>query len=224
MDGGTLFLILSDSLSCLTALRSLTCDHPLVCDIYQRLSNLDRAGKRVTLCWIPSHVGISGNEAADAAAKRAAKRPCLRRFPLPARYFFPGSIPFFVEPLARSMSHSHSKFFEIKPMLSAWQSSYRKSREEEVTLCRLRTGHTYATHSYLFLGAERPVCLGCGSSLSVKHILIECPRLAAERRRCFGVTLPTLISLLSDDSTYINSGALFTFIRKCDLPVIYRFR
>ena len=140
------------------------------------------------------------------------------------RGIFSGSIPFFVEPLARSMSHSHSKFFEIKPMLSAWQSSYRKSREEEVTLCRLRTGHTHATHSYLFLGAERPVCLGCGSSLSVKHILIECPRLAAERRRCFGVTLPTLISLLSDDSTYINSGALFTFIRKCDLPVIYRFR
>ena len=29
----------------------------------------------VELCWIPSHIGIKGNEEADEKAKQAAKRP-----------------------------------------------------------------------------------------------------------------------------------------------------
>ncbi|XP_037077210.1 uncharacterized protein LOC119098399 [Pollicipes pollicipes] len=45
-------------------------------DILIRLTALDRVGKKVTLCWIPSHVGIVGNKLADAAAKRASHAPC----------------------------------------------------------------------------------------------------------------------------------------------------
>jgi len=34
-------------------------------------STLSKSGKTIVLCWIPNHVGISGNEKADTAAKFA---------------------------------------------------------------------------------------------------------------------------------------------------------
>ena len=214
-------------MSCLNALRAYSPENPLVRDISQQLSELDRVGKRITLCWIPSHVGIAGNEAADAAARRAAKQPCLRRFPLPAEDLFPVALRSLANRWqgAWSRSHSHSKLFEIKPKLAPWPSSFRKNRQEEVMLCRLRTGHTYASHGYLLSGAGRPAYSRCGCQLSVKHVLIECPHLAAERlRRLVATTSLTLKALLNDDSSYINTDSLFTFIRESDFAVIYRFR
>ena len=84
-----LHLILTDSMSSLLALRSFNPSDSLVQDILTRLTSLDRAGKSILFCWIPSHVGITGNELADAAARRAASAPCTRRLPLPARDFCP---------------------------------------------------------------------------------------------------------------------------------------
>ena len=219
-----LYLILTDSLSCLMALRSSDSQNPFVQEVLQRLTVLQEAGKQITLCWIPSHVGIAGNEAADAAAKRAAEKPCTRRLPLHAGDFYPTIASSLTRQWQETWDQSHgNKLYAIKPKLSPWNSSSRKSRREEVTLCRLRTGHTYATHGYLLCGDVRPQCPRCGSSLTVKHVIVDCPQLDAERRRCFGMSSSelSLTRVLGNDSSRICVEGLFKFLALARLQVIY---
>jgi len=52
---------------------------------------------------------------------------------------------------------------------------------------RLRIGHTRLTNSYLLKGDSQPVCEACHSSLTVKHILVDCTHYSAARQRYFGV-------------------------------------
>ena len=164
-------------------------------------------------------MGIPGNERADVAARRAASTPPTRRLPLPARDFFPS-----VHRLVRSRwqhswdAQAANKLRGIKPALALWPSSFRRNRHQEVSLCRLRIGHTYATHRYLLCGDERPVCTRCQSPITVAHVLLECPRYARQRTRHLS-HLPisvTLKLLLADDSRWVEDGSLFSFVR--DLP------
>ena len=69
----TSHVIFTDSLSSLFAMSDFNTFHPVLQDILVLLTTLDRDGKSVTFCWVPSHVGIIGNERADEAAKRASR-------------------------------------------------------------------------------------------------------------------------------------------------------
>ena len=220
----TSYLILSDSLSSLLALRAFYPSNPLIQAILTRLKSLDRAGTSVQFCWIPSHVGISGNEMADAAARRAAAAPCTRHLSLPARDFYPAVSSLVLSQWQEEWDSERSnKLRELKPTLKSWSSSSRRNRHEEVTLCRLRIGHTYATHGYLLRGEERPKCSLCRVPITVGHVLLSCPRHRHSRRRHLGYITPdtTLRDLLGDDSAWIQSGSLFSYILDIKFPVIY---
>ena len=220
-----LHLILTDSMSSLLALRSFNPSDSLVRDIIARLTSLDWEGKSIQLCWIPSHVGITGNELADAAARRAASAPCTHRLPLPARDFSP-AVSLFVHSQWQQEwdSQQNNKLRELKPTLQPWRSSSRRNRQEEVILCRLRIGHTYATHSYHLRGEEKPLCPLCLVPLTVAHMLLSCPRLGGSRTRYLGriVSNVTLRHILGDESDWVSTGRLFSFVRAIKFPVIYR--
>ena len=61
------FIIFSDSLSVLLSLHNKKMDNPLILQLLQKFHYLRCAHKTIHLCWIPSHIGICGNEAADMA-------------------------------------------------------------------------------------------------------------------------------------------------------------
>ena len=67
------FVVFGDSKSVLHALLSKW-DHPTVQTIMRFLVFLHTVNKTVIFCWLPSHMGISGNERADSAAKAALQK------------------------------------------------------------------------------------------------------------------------------------------------------
>ena len=67
------FVVFGDSKSALQALLSKW-DHPTVQTIMRFLVFLHTVHKTIIFCWLPSHMGIFGNERADSAAKAALQK------------------------------------------------------------------------------------------------------------------------------------------------------
>jgi len=55
------------------------------------------------------------------------------------------------------------------------------SHREVVIINGLRLGHCRLTHSYLMSGDDQLVCEDCGLTLTIKHILVDCPDLQDTR-------------------------------------------
>ena len=67
------FVVFGDSKSALQAPLSKW-DHPTVQIIMRSLVFLHTVHKTVIFCWLPSHMGISGNERADSVAKASLRK------------------------------------------------------------------------------------------------------------------------------------------------------
>ena len=87
-------------------------------------------------CWLPSHVGIKGNEKADIAAKSALTLT-ISDPKIPFTDFKPSINTFVHNKWQMSWNTAvFNKLHSIKPSLGKWQPNYRIDRKEEVTLAR----------------------------------------------------------------------------------------
>ena len=218
-DENRQFTIFSDSKSALLSLNSVRPLSPIVDEIKALNHRANEENKIISLCWVPGHVDIQGNEKADKAAKEAISAA----LEVPSK-----AIPHtdMKRPLREAVTNGwHRKWNaldrdgrklrEIKKDVRKCSSSHNKCRRIETILSRLRLGHTNITHAYLMQGlTDPPMCDRCNRTITVKHILVECRKYTTIRNKYF--RNPTLVTMLGEHQ-YFSVNKLVQFLKETNL-------
>jgi len=142
----------------------------------------------IILVWIPSHVGILGNETADFLAGEAVRHGEAVDFLPPHTDFYSVVRERYFEAIEKhllALAKSHGKqYFSLYPTFARnpWFARLKLSPSEIATISRIRSNHynlNYSLHRCGIVG--RPDC-PCGSPLhDIEHVLWSCPLLNDSR-------------------------------------------
>ena len=163
--------------------------NPLVCDTIQNILYLLSEGNKIEFCWIPSHIGIAGNEIADTAAKASLTDLESNIFKVPYTDKF-YQVKQYVNSCWQQYwnENNQQKLYQIMPVIGEFNVC-SLSRREQVVIHRIRIGHTRLTHSFLMEGRrDVPQCEFCDEELTVKHFMLNCRHYSTIRRRFYSVT------------------------------------
>ena len=143
--------------------------------------------KTVQFMWVPSHIGIKGNDRADSAAKEALDLEDLI-MDVPHLDFKSRIYPYikmkWQSEWDRENADKGNKLYAIQPEISN-PKSLNMSRREEIVYRRLRIGHSHITHSYHLKGEEKHECIGCAHDFTISHVLLNCIEFADTKQRFY---------------------------------------
>ena len=110
----------TDSKSSIEAVLSLTGKHPIVSKIQTKLSRLKEKNYQVTLCKVPSHIGIEGNEKADQEAKSTVNIPGYYNTYIPVEDLKQVATRLIRELWQERWNLQTAKLKEIRPTIQTW--------------------------------------------------------------------------------------------------------
>ena len=170
-------LIASDSLSGLQSLQTgKSAQKPnLINSIIENITRIDR---NFTFLWIPSHIGIPGNEYVDSIAVLATERPTID---LPIKLEFKetyAKIHKYVLEKWQRFWHTDltgRSYYNLEPIVDSRLKYFNKNRQKEILIGRLRYGRC-KLNDYLKLINKHPTgfCESCGVPETVEHFLLHC--------------------------------------------------
>lgn len=205
------FVILSDSKSALAHLARISSNIrglPIAFNILESISRLQSSSKSVVLQWIPSHIGIMGNEVVDLAARQAVTEgvpfSCV---PVHSEILYK------VKEICREQWQEH--FNERSKVKGIWYKTIQCElprgpwfeelpfvRKHVVYLLRLRSGHIPSNKfKHLMKLTNSPNCSDCDRVEDVYHVLVECVRGAAQRGMLFNCNLGMCNSFLAEPAS-----------------------
>jgi len=158
--------------------------------------------------WVPSHVWLAGNSAADNASKDALLLP-VSNLTVPHSDY---------KSLIRLQAlrqwqlcwncETENKLHLIEPRVNVI-NIFRLPRRDKIIIHKLRIVHTYLTHGHLLRGETPPHCLACQVDFTVEHVLLHCFSFANARDN-FSVWLTSMSELFSK----VASRSIIDFIKQ----------
>ena len=209
-------VVYTDSRSAVQAIKGQSTSK-IVLDIEEVLLILRRRGVSVVFCWVPSHVGIEGNELADKAAKEAIDQTRIQTQEIPVadvKSFIKRKVYEKWRTQWERKTVDQVKLKEFCPTFKTTPVNFGLSRRDAWKVTRLRIGHTRITDSYKLVGGDVPWCIACEERVTVKHILMTCGNNARIRMQYYDHTEVSFHDLLSKKG-YIDK--VLEFLKEVDL-------
>ena len=138
--------------------------------------------------WIPSHVGVQGNERADSLAKNAVDNEQLLRYAdsigTSTSRSRKKNMATFLEHVAERFSTNRSKnlqirwYFQVNPDLKPFNIPNGLSRQEELILTRARTDD-WARCPF----EHHRNCVWCGGTFNSYHVFTQCRKSIGLRKK-----------------------------------------
>ena len=170
------------------AIQERKLDHSYLVDFFEQYNELLKEDKHIILAWVPSHVNIKGNEAADKAAKEALEEELPEGLKTKFSDLRAGALSYVKKENQREWEKEvNNKLFKLQPDRANPLPRVCKNRKEESVLTRLHIGHSFYTHGYLLKREEEPVCIGCDEPMTIEHILVKCWDFYEIRRKHYSV-------------------------------------
>ncbi|XP_063416806.1 uncharacterized protein LOC134699047 [Mytilus trossulus] len=183
-------VIFVDSLSALQALKIPLnkIRNQFLLDIHFLLRSLYHSGTNIIFEWIPSHVGIQGNELADFHAKQALSFQNIYIFvPL-----FKDDFKTLCKNLMKKMwqeewdKEKDRALYQISPKINFDIKIPKMSRYKERLIFKLRTGYIPLNkHLYKIGISDTKLCEECRVEETVEHFLLHCKLYNTERSILF---------------------------------------
>ena len=212
-QGQNRFVIFCDSYSALQALETLHSRNSLVIRIKKKCRKLKCDGKEIILEWIPSHVGISGNEMADKKAKESLNLSRFKTLPYSYedfKYIMKSDI---LKQWQQEWDQFNSHLHQIKPKLGNMGSSFNKNRRNEVAISRLRLGCTLIDVKHLFERTAPLQCNTCNTRCNSKHLILFCPDFANFRT--------SLVDYIRDNNLIYSINTMLQDTFPMDLLLVF---
>ena len=204
-------IMFSGAYSVLVKLSVVHYSDTYVRTLHHEIDDRRKRNHKIEFCWVPSHVGIRGNEQADMAAKRA---PTL--VPIPFSDYCNMAAGKLDEMWNMQWVAKRDKIQSIDPRIGPWKHNTVTGRTGSVKLSRLCIVHTLCAHRYLMDGTVQQGPPECSmyqqEVLAVSHVVTDCPQLRDVRTRFFKYPNSSIESLIGDGFVICKVTEFFKYI------------
>ena len=196
-------IICTDSLSSLQAIQSgYSKSRPeLLNKINKAIRDLEQANKVVKLVWVPSHIGLKGNEMADKEAKQASLNGYETNLPLSPREAYSIIKTKVKEKFKKRWANSTHRNKEFFDPLPTKLQSYSNKTFYDTAYTRLKLGASNLAGDRKGQSNDR-MCNFCNKLEDIEHVFFECNKYKDQQNKL-------LSEILRLGPIVINSCTLF---------------